>query len=153
MDPSTEQLIRDYLNRLAVAARDLGTDERMAFLARMHDSIERVAGPQSKMSPAEVASLLAELGEPSGLVDAERARLAARPEPGPAASPGRSDAAAPGRLRQTRQTRQIRAGRPVPRARPPEVSAGGYCDSPASRGAMQDSAATRDPSAPGRVLR
>ena len=98
MDPSTEQLIRDYLNRLAVAARDLGTDERMAFLARMHDSIERVAGPQSKMSPAEVASLLAELGEPSGLVDAERARLAARPEPGPAASPGRSDAAAPGRL-------------------------------------------------------
>jgi hypothetical protein len=97
MDPSTEQLIRDYLNRLAVAARDMGTDERMAFLARMHDSIERVAGPQSKMSPAEVANVLAELGEPSGLVDAERARLAARPEPGQAASPHRADAAAPAR--------------------------------------------------------
>ena len=97
MDPSTEQLIRDYLNRLAVAARDLGTDERMAFLARMHDSIERMAGPQSQLSPAEVASVLAKLGEPSGLVDAERARLAARPEPGQAASPPPADAAAPGR--------------------------------------------------------
>jgi hypothetical protein len=97
MDPSTEQLIRDYLNRLAVAARDLGTDERMAFLARMHDSIERVAGPQSQLSPAEVASVLAELGEPSGLVDAERARLAGRPEPGQAASPPPADPAAAGR--------------------------------------------------------
>jgi hypothetical protein len=95
MDPSTEQLIRDYLNRLAVAARDLGTDERMAFLARMHDSIERMAGPQSQLSPAEVASVLAELGEPSGLVDAERARLAARPEPGQAASPDPADPADP----------------------------------------------------------
>ena len=152
MDPSTEQLIRDYLNRLAVAARDLGTDERMAFLARMHDSIERVAGPQSQLSPAEVASVLAELGEPSGLVDAERARLAARPEPGQAASPPPRGPGGPW----PPAAWPTRAGRPVrpePRARPPEVSAGGYCDSPASRGAMPGRAARRDRSAPGRVRR
>ncbi len=152
MDPSTEQLIRDYLNRLAVAARDLGTDERMAFLARMHDSIERVAGPQSQLSPAEVASVLTKLGEPRGLVDAERARLAGRPEPGQAASPPPADPAA-ARPPAARPTRAGRPVRPEPRARPPEVSAGGSCDSPASRGAMPGRAARRDRSAPGRVRR
>ena len=45
MDTSTEQLVRDYLNRLAVAARrSLGPGELLAFIARMRGAIERQIG-------------------------------------------------------------------------------------------------------------
>jgi hypothetical protein len=78
MDPSTEQLIRDYLNRLAVAARSsMGTDELLAFLTRMRDSIERQCAAYGGPSPAEVRSALAVMGEPKALVAREHARLAA----------------------------------------------------------------------------
>lgn len=78
MDPSTEQLIRDYLNRVAVAARSsMGPDELRAFLARMHDSIERQCAAYGGPSTAEVSSALAAMGEPTALVGRERARLAA----------------------------------------------------------------------------
>ena len=95
MDPSTEQLIRDYLNRVAVAARrSLGQDEVMAFLARLRASIERQCTAHGVASPADVASVLAALGEPEALVDLEHARLANTgtgqhrtvPEPGTAAT-------------------------------------------------------------------
>ncbi len=78
MDPSTEQLVRDYLNQVAVAARrSMGPDEVRAFLARLHGSIERQCTAQGVASMAEVSSVLAELGGPEALVDLERARLAA----------------------------------------------------------------------------
>jgi hypothetical protein len=78
MDPSTEQLIRDYLNRVAVAARSsMGPDEVRAFLARMHDSIERQCAAYGGPSTAEVSSALAAMGEPTALVGRERARLTA----------------------------------------------------------------------------
>ncbi len=78
MDPSTEQLIRDYLNRVAVAARSsMGTDELLAFLTRMRDSIERQCAAYGGPSPAEVSSALAVMGEPKALVAREHARLAA----------------------------------------------------------------------------
>jgi hypothetical protein len=88
MDPSTEQLIRDYLNRLAVAARSsMGPDELRAFLARTRDSIERQYGANGVASPAEAASVLAALGEPRALVELEHARLAAAlADPGSAAN-------------------------------------------------------------------
>ena len=77
MDPSTEQLIRDYLNRVAVAARrSMGQDEVRAFLARLRASIERQCTAHGVASPAEVASVLAALGGPQALVDLEHARLA-----------------------------------------------------------------------------
>ncbi len=92
MSPPTEQLIRDYLNRLSVAARgQLGHDDRRALVNRTRDFIERktsLAGPPTAM---EVARLLAGLGDPSRLVQQERQRLAAvRGElPEPAAGRGR----------------------------------------------------------------
>jgi hypothetical protein len=86
MSPPTEQLIRDYLNRLSVAARgQLGPDDRRALVNRTRDFIERktvIAGPPTGV---EVARLLAGLGDPSRLVQQERQRLAAvrgeAPEP------------------------------------------------------------------------
>ena len=78
MDTSTEQLVRDYLNRLAVAARrSLGPGEVMAFIGRMRGAIERQIGPQGAATPAEVATMLAALGRPEGLVELEVARLKA----------------------------------------------------------------------------
>ena len=78
MDPSTEQLIRDYLNRLAVAARSsMSPDELRAFLGRMHDSIDRQYVAYGSPSTAEVRSALAAMGEPAALVGREHARLAA----------------------------------------------------------------------------
>ena len=78
MDTSTEQLVRDYLNRLAVAARrSLGQGELMAFIGRMRGAIERQIGPQGAATPAEVATMLAALGRPEGLVQLEVARLKA----------------------------------------------------------------------------
>lgn len=85
MNPSTEQLIRDYLNRLSVAARGrLGAAERRHLLARMRESIERETGLPGPADPAEVRKMLSGLGEPDDLVDQERARIAAvRADPGP----------------------------------------------------------------------
>jgi hypothetical protein len=78
MDPSTEQLIRDYLNRVAVAARrSMGPDELRAFLARQRESIERQCTAHGMATAADVGHVLSGLGEPEALVDLEHARLAA----------------------------------------------------------------------------
>ena len=77
MSPPTEQLIRDYLNRLSVAARgQLGPDDRRALVIRTRDFIERKTGLAGPPTAMEVARLLAGLGDPSGLVQQERQRLA-----------------------------------------------------------------------------
>ncbi len=89
MGPPTEQLIRDYLNRLSVAARgQLDPDDRRALMNRTRDLIERKTGLAGPPTAMEVGALLARLGDPSGLVRQERQRLAAvRGElPEPAAS-------------------------------------------------------------------
>jgi hypothetical protein len=76
MSPSAEQLIRDYLNQVSVAARTrLHSDDRRAFLARMRFSIERRCGAPGTADPVEVAHVLASLGDPQTLVENERARL------------------------------------------------------------------------------
>jgi hypothetical protein len=76
MSPTAEQLIRDYLNRVSVAARTkLHSDDRRAFLARMRFSIERQCGAPGTADPVEVANVLASLGDPEKLVEAELARL------------------------------------------------------------------------------
>ncbi len=78
MSPPTEQLIRDYLNRLSVAARgQLGPDDRRALVNRTRDFIERKTGLAGPPTATEVTRLLARLGDPSGLVQQERQRLAA----------------------------------------------------------------------------
>jgi len=86
MSPPTEQLIRDYLNRLSVAARgQLGTGDRRALVDRTREFIERKAGLAGRPTTLEVGRLLSGLGDPAGLVSQERQRLAAlrgeEPEP------------------------------------------------------------------------
>jgi hypothetical protein len=78
MSPPTEQLIRDYLNRLSVAGRgQLGPDDRRALTARTRDFIERKTGLAGPPTAVEVARLLSGLGDPAGLVSQEVRRLAA----------------------------------------------------------------------------
>jgi hypothetical protein len=99
MSPPTEQLIRDYLNRLSVAARGrLSAEDRRALVTRTHDFIDRNASPSGPPTAMEVASLLARLGDPAGLVDEEVGRLTALRGETPAGPAGRREKAS-GRLR------------------------------------------------------
>ena len=78
MEPTAEQLIRDYLDRLSVAAQSrLRSDDRRAFLARTREFIERRSSALGTADPARVQEILAGLGEPAAAVELEDARLAA----------------------------------------------------------------------------
>jgi hypothetical protein len=73
MSPPTDQLIRDYLTRLSVAARgQLGPEDRRTLVNRTRDFIEREASKGGPPTAMEVAAFLAGLGDPSGLVQQER---------------------------------------------------------------------------------
>jgi hypothetical protein len=77
MSPPTEQLIRDYLNRLSVAARGrLTAEDRRALVTLTHDFIERNASESGPPTAMDVAALLSRLGDPGALVEQEAARLA-----------------------------------------------------------------------------
>jgi hypothetical protein len=91
MSSSTEQLIRDYLNRLSGAARgQLGTGDRRALVDRTREFIERKAGLDGRPTALEVGKLLSGLGDPARLVSQERERLATlRGEPPEPVSRGR----------------------------------------------------------------
>src|SRR5215472_9516714 len=72
MNPRSEQLIRDYLNRLSVAARGkLGFSQRQALLARTRARIEAKCGGIDGASAVQVRKALAELGDPIVLVERE----------------------------------------------------------------------------------
>jgi len=78
MNPPTEQLVRDYLNRLSVAALDrLGRADRQALLDRTRARIEAGVGGLSRATPVQVRQTLAALGDPIAVVEAERAKIAA----------------------------------------------------------------------------
>jgi hypothetical protein len=77
MNPPTEQLVRDYLNRLSLAARHtLGLSDRQTLLDQVRARIEVDSGGMRKASPAEVRRALAALGDPIAVVEAVHARLA-----------------------------------------------------------------------------
>jgi len=77
MSSSTEQLIRDYLNRLSGAARgQLGAGDRRALVDRTREFIERKTDLGSRPTALEVGKLLSGLGDPARLVSQERERLA-----------------------------------------------------------------------------
>ena len=91
MNPPTEQLIRDYLNRVSVAARGrLGADDRRAFLARTRESIEQSTRARGHTDSTDVLRLLSGLGDPVVLVDRERDRLASQRMGAAAAPPGQA---------------------------------------------------------------
>jgi hypothetical protein len=78
MEPTAEQLIRDYLNRLSVAARTrLRSDDRRAFLARTREFLERRSAEPGADDDGGVLDALATLGEPVAAVENEYARLVA----------------------------------------------------------------------------
>ena len=123
MSPTAEQLIRDYLNRVSVAARtNLHSDDRRAFLARMRFLIERHCGAPGTADPVEVAEVLAKLGDPEKLVEAEAARLRAGRK-GLQAGTGDAQRAGGGDAQQVRGWRRCgwpRAERPGPRLATPQ---------------------------------
>jgi hypothetical protein len=76
--PAEQLLIRDYLSRVAVAARgQLSAAERRALLKSTQEFIEQQTSLSGRPHPMDVAKLLTRLGEPAGLVRMERQRLAA----------------------------------------------------------------------------
>jgi hypothetical protein len=78
MNPPGEQLVRDYLNRLALAARGrLGHRDRQGLLERTRAHIEVECGGLRDASAEQVRRALAAMGEPIALVEQERARIAA----------------------------------------------------------------------------
>jgi hypothetical protein len=78
MEPTAEQLIRDYLDRLSVAARTrLRSNDRRAFLERTREFIERRAGAPGAADPDAVLEALSSLGEPEAAAESEQARLVA----------------------------------------------------------------------------
>ncbi|HUZ55071.1 MAG TPA: hypothetical protein VMU94_21410 [Streptosporangiaceae bacterium] len=81
MNPPTEQLVRDYLNRLSLAARSrLGLRDRQALLDQTRARIEAEVGGLSHATPVQVRQTLAALGDPIALVENERTKIAARKE-------------------------------------------------------------------------
>ena len=79
MNPPSEQLIRDYLNRLSLAAKaGLGPGDRQALLDQTRARIDAECGGIAKPTAAQVRRTLAGLGDPLALVEKERSRVAAR---------------------------------------------------------------------------
>lgn len=73
---SGEQLVTDYMTRVAQAARLLPKGARMAFVGRTRALVEREVGPPgTRTDPNHVAAVLAQLGKPEDLVIEERTRI------------------------------------------------------------------------------
>jgi hypothetical protein len=73
---SGEQLVTDYMTRVAQAARLLPKGARMAFVGRTRALVEREVGPPGTRTDAgHVAAVLDRLGKPEDLVVAERTRI------------------------------------------------------------------------------
>ena len=73
---SGEQLVTDYMTRVAQAARLLPKGARMAFVGRTRALVERELGPPgTRTDPAHVNAVLAQIGTPEELVTAERTRI------------------------------------------------------------------------------
>jgi hypothetical protein len=74
-NPSGDQLIREYLTRVAQAGQRLPKGARMAFIGRIRARIERELGPDGPTDSGRVLTVLESIGEPEELVRAERAKI------------------------------------------------------------------------------
>jgi hypothetical protein len=73
---SGEQIVTDYLTRVAQAARLLPKGARAAFVGRTRSLVEREAGPPgTRTDPERVIEVLERLGKPEDLVLEERTRI------------------------------------------------------------------------------
>jgi hypothetical protein len=79
MNRPTEQLIRDFLNRLSLAAKaELEPGDRQALLDHTRARIDAECGGIANPTAEQVRRTLAGLGDPMALVEKERSRVAAR---------------------------------------------------------------------------
>lgn len=79
MNGPTEQLIRDYLNRLSLAARTrLEPADRQALFDHTRARIDAECGGAAHATAEQVRRTLAGLGDPVALAEKERSRIAAR---------------------------------------------------------------------------
>jgi hypothetical protein len=127
MNPPTEQLIRDYLNQVSIAARSrLRLADRQALLDRIRARIEAECGGVKDASEEKIGKILAGIGDPVGVVEAEVAKVrpavsvsaSARPFQGvpvPNGEPGRSE-------NQNGKGRTIRLSKPAPLVPPQATS-------------------------------
>ena len=69
---SSDQMVQEYLTRVAAAARHLPKGARMAFVGRTKAQIDRQVAAVGTDDPGKVAGILAALGDPEDLVRAER---------------------------------------------------------------------------------
>ena len=106
--PSAQQMIRDYLGQVSVAAtKVLPKGDRLLFVGRTRAAIEAQVGPLASADADDVLSALTALGDPEVLAKRERERLYSARRRGAAAAPPalwkppkaprRRAAAAPGR--------------------------------------------------------
>jgi hypothetical protein len=71
-----EQIVTEYMTRVAQAARLLPKGARMAFVGRTRALVERELGPPgTRTDPEHVTAVLAQIGTPEELVTAERIRI------------------------------------------------------------------------------
>jgi len=92
---SGEQLVTDYMTRVAQAARLLPKGARMTFVGRTRALVEREVGPAgARTDPGHVAAVLDRLGKPEDLVAEERTRIDQRWIKSRAASKEEGEAAA-----------------------------------------------------------
>ncbi len=86
--PSAQEMIRDYLGRVSVAAtKVLPKGDRLLFVGRTRAAIEATVGPLASADADEVRSALTTLGDPEDLAKRERERLYSARRRGAAAAP------------------------------------------------------------------
>src|SRR5580700_2748661 len=86
--PSGQQMIREYLGRVSVAAtKVLPKGDRLLFVGRTRAAIEAQVGPLASADADHVRNALLALGEPEALAKRERERLYSARRRGAAAAP------------------------------------------------------------------
>src|SRR5277367_772434 len=86
--PSGQQMIREYLGRVSVAAtKVLPKGDRLLFVGRTRAAIEAQVGPLASADADAVSNALTSLGDPDELAKRERERLYSARRRGAAAAP------------------------------------------------------------------
>jgi hypothetical protein len=110
--PSAEQMIREYLGRVSVAAtKVLPKGDRLLFVGRTRAAIEAQVGPLASADADDVRNALVTLGEPEALATRERERLYSARRRGAAAAP-------PALWKPAKQSRRGAVPPPPPARRP-----------------------------------
>jgi len=146
-NPPGDQLIREYLTRVAQAGQRLPKGARLAFIGRTRTRIERELGPDGAADADRVLAVLEELGEPEALVRAERAKIDAAWVKRRAATRTAGDEAAAS-VTTPLEYRKLNSRRRPATTRPQPVSPGGQAAEP---GSPEGAPATE--SVPGQTIR